>query len=637
MRLLMAALVAALGWLALVQAQEYVTVQTEYGAVRGTTINVDLFHTQTTVTNFYGVPFGRAPVGELRFMPPQKPEPWEGTLNLDGGRLRLPAQCMQNPTGLLYITHPLFSNYNEDCLNMIIYTPSVSGPPKSVMVWFYGGGYVSGGNIQYPGHFLAARDVVVAAVNYRIGVFGFAATPDGTIHGNMGLRDQVLALEFIRDNIAAFGGNPNRVTIFGQSAGASSASLLVLSPHARGLFHQAILESGSENNIWSLNYPDQSPEHYLYQVAQNTSCLRDNDPDMVACLQALPSRDLRLADHIECTVGTFCQGFAPIVDGPGGFIPEKPLDMRRKLGDQSVPMITGICSDDGSLYTIFFIPEALDGGFTRAEFQYYLRDRLTSIWEAQAATDEIYENTYQAYDWYYTPWPYIEDLEENRQAINKMITDGAFGYAWDRQSKINAQHANTYAYVEKFRSSNENDTVPEWMGNPHSGELAYVFGYSYLHLNPEVRQQSGMNLNIVTGTEDDIPYSNYIQTLWTNFAKFGDPTPTPVKSPFNDTMTTWPRFSHDDNHKILFMDSEISVVENYRQQQYAFFIEYISYVSKLDILKGTQPKVSTSTRGKYQMKTADQQELMTNFVLDHISRKAPELYEEVLRVIEDEQ
>jgi len=273
----------------------------------------------------------------------------------------------------------------------------------------------------------------------------------------------------------------------------------------------------------------------------------------------------------------------------------------------------------------------------RAEFQYYLRDRLTSIWEAQAATDEIYENTYQAYDWYYTPWPYIEDLEENRQAINKMITDGAFGYAWDRQSKINAQHANTYAYVEKFRSSNENDTVPEWMGNPHSGELAYVFGYSYLHLNPEVRQQSGMNLNIVTGTEDDIPYSNYIQTLWTNFAKFGDPTPTPVKSPFNDTMTTWPRFSHDDNHKILFMDSEISVVENYRQQQYAFFIEYISYVSKLDILKGTQPKVSTSTRGKYQMKTADQQELMTNFVLDHISRKAPELYEEVLRVIEDEQ
>jgi len=164
-----------------------------------------------------------------------------------------------------------------------------------------------------------------------------------------------------------------------------------------------------------------------------------------------------------------------------------------------------------------------------------------------------------------------------------------------------------------------------------------VWGYSYLRINPEARQQCGINLDLVTGVDDDITYSDYIQTLWTNFAKYGNPTPTPVKAPFNDTMTTWPRFSADDNHKVMFFDNEISFVENFRQQDFSFFTNYLEYVTKNPILKGTKPKVSGRPREKYQMKTIDQKNLINNYILDLIERKMPDKYKEVLQRLQDDE
>jgi carboxylesterase type B len=171
------------------------------------------------------------------------------------------------------MTHPLWVLYREDCLNVNIYTPSdMSGGPYPVMVWFHGGAYLGGANIQYPGHFLASHDVVVVVPNYRLGAFGFLATPDGTLKGNAGMLDQVMALEFVRDNIANFGGDPNRVTVFGQSAGGGSAAMHMLSPLSFGLVHQAICESGADNNIWTTNWPAQEPERYVYQTAEKVGC-----------------------------------------------------------------------------------------------------------------------------------------------------------------------------------------------------------------------------------------------------------------------------------------------------------------------------------------------------------------------------
>jgi len=600
------------------------TVETEYGPVRGQTLPVYMNDGEYSITSFLGIPYAKPPVGDLRFEPPQKHDGYEGEFIAD----TLPDQCMQNPLGVLILTHPLWFRFSEDCLTMSIFKPETVVAPLPVMVWFHGGGYQGGGNIQYPGHFLAARDVIVVVPNYRVGVFGFASTPDKTLRGNMGMHDQILALQWVRDNIANFGGLPGRVTIFGQSAGASSAALHMLSPLSRGLFYQAILESGADSNVWAVNYPAQNPDMYIYQVANNTQCMRDTTEEMLACMRQVSARDLRIADNIECTPGYFCEGISAIVDGPGGFLPEHPFKLRQELGEDSVPVIAGHCSDDGSLYTIYFIPEATQGGFTRDEFQYYLRERLVGVFAESATSDEMVENGYQAMDWKYTPWPYIDDLDANREAFNKMITDGAFGYAWDRHAKLNAEYADTYTYIIAFRSLNATSLVPEWMGVPHNGELPYVWGYGHLLQNPLVREDSGINFDAIGWTPEDSVYADYIQTLWTNFAKYGNPTPTPVKAPFNDTMTTWPKYGFDDNLKTILLDTEISTLELYRQPDYAFFTDYMSYLVQ-------RPVMTDDTRTKkIRFRASQIQEQKSRFARQYLQRLFPDEYESIVQQLE---
>jgi carboxylesterase type B len=174
-------------------------VDTIYGQVDGNTVVLD---NGFSVDTFYGIPYARPPIGDLRFANPISPEPWNGILPAT----ELPYACMQDPAGLIWYTHPFWTKFSEDCLTLNIYSPSdVAGGPYPVMVWFHGGGYLGGANFQYPGHFLSKYGVVVVSVNYRLGAFGFLATPDKTIKGNAGLFDQAMALRFVRNNIANFG------------------------------------------------------------------------------------------------------------------------------------------------------------------------------------------------------------------------------------------------------------------------------------------------------------------------------------------------------------------------------------------------------------------------------------------------
>jgi len=549
-------------------------VDTINGRVDGNTVPLD---DGTIIHSWYGIPYAKPPIGDLRFERPQLPDNWEGVLQATN----LPDSCIQDPVGLLWMTHPGWNNYSENCLNLNVYAPEdLTDAPLPVMVWFHGGGYTGGGNIQYPGHFLAARGVIVVVPNYRLDSFGFLATPDHTIKGNMGMFDQALSLMWVRNNIIAFGGDANKVTIFGQSAGAGSSSLHMVSPFSQGLYHQAIMESGTEGNVWTLNYPEQFPETYVYQLAAKVDCTRPTDPEMIDCLRQLPALRIRLAQGIDCTPGYFCQGYAPIVDGPGGFIPKIPLVMREEMAPSSyVPIISGICRDDGSLYTEYFIPEAMNGGFTSEEFEYYMKTRILDIFAAQM-TPEQYDNVYRAFHWYYIEWPYLEDLDANREAFNKMITDGAFGYAWDRQLNMNAaNNPNTYGYVQSFIGNNASSFIPPWMGVPHMGELPYVWGYGKLLNNPAVREDSGIFFDIVGWTDEDIAYADYQITLWTNFAKYANPTPQPVKAPFDDTMTTWDKFSIDDSLKVLDLDRVVTTETNFRQQRNYFFRDYITYIA----------------------------------------------------------
>lgn len=207
--------------------------------------------TENGVSRYLGIPYALPPVGPLRWRAPQSPAPWSGLLEARSFGPDCVQMDMESPPG------PGFVNpESEDCLYLNVWAPeNATGQKLPVMVWIYGGAFIMGASSypSYDGTAFAKQDVIVVSLNYRVGRFGFFAHPalkaDGEAVGNYGLMDQIKALEWVRTNIAAFGGDPGNVTIFGESAGASSVNFLMASPEARGLFHKAIAQSGGSNGF----------------------------------------------------------------------------------------------------------------------------------------------------------------------------------------------------------------------------------------------------------------------------------------------------------------------------------------------------------------------------------------------------
>lgn len=202
---------------------------------------------QDGIAKFSGIPYASPPIGELRFEPPKPAKAWNGTLNVSNDQK---IACSQR----MYFGRKFSTT--ENCLFLHVLTPNISGH-LPVLVWIHGGGFVIGHSTEYPldglAKNLAKRDVVVVAINYRLNVFGFFSSYTDEFPGNMGILDQIQALKWVQTEIGNFGGNSNQVTIMGESAGAISVSLLTYSPLARGLFRQAIMESGNVYAAGALN------------------------------------------------------------------------------------------------------------------------------------------------------------------------------------------------------------------------------------------------------------------------------------------------------------------------------------------------------------------------------------------------
>lgn len=193
------------------------------------------------VSAFLGIPFAKPPIGDLRFKDPVPAGPLEVVHATE-----LPGKCYQSDNLI-----PIPGKMSEDCLYLSIYSPDVQGS-YPVMFWIHGGAYMNGVGSQYSGYVFAAMyHVVLVSINYRLGPFGFLYMGNTDAPGNQGLKDQHLALKWVHENIAKFGGDPSSITMFGESAGSSSVSQHVLSPMSKGLFHQAIMQSGSANAPWA--------------------------------------------------------------------------------------------------------------------------------------------------------------------------------------------------------------------------------------------------------------------------------------------------------------------------------------------------------------------------------------------------
>ncbi|XP_048211530.1 carboxylesterase 1E-like isoform X2 [Perognathus longimembris pacificus] len=311
-------------------------VNTAQGQVLGKYISLQGFVQPVAV--FLGVPFAKPPLGSLRFAPPQPAEPWSFVKNTTS----YPPMCAQDPViGKMVNDHltnrkekiPLI--FSEDCLYLNIYTPAALTKTSRlpVMVWIHGGGLVVGGASTYDGLALSAHEnVVVVTIQYRLGIWGFFSTGDEHSRGNWGHLDQVAALRWVQDNIANFGGNPGSVTIFGESAGGESVSVLVLSPLAKNLFHRAISESGV---ALSPGLFGKNVKSLAEQVALTAGCTLTTSALMVHCLRQKTEQEL-----LETTMKLNHFFFPVVIDGV--LIPKEPEEILAGKNFNMVPYIVGI-------------------------------------------------------------------------------------------------------------------------------------------------------------------------------------------------------------------------------------------------------------------------------------------------------
>ncbi|HEX5234598.1 MAG TPA: carboxylesterase family protein [Silvibacterium sp.] len=317
---------------------DHPVVMTVSGAVSG------VIDSATQVRSFKGLPFAAPPVGELRWRPPAPAERWSGVR--DGSKFG--ASCMQQVHGdFLPWTKEFLvkGEVSENCLYLNVWTPPAKENANlPVIVYIPGGGFVegSGSTAIYDGTNLASTGVVVVTINYRLGPFGFLAHPELTAEsphhssGNYALLDQIAALQWVKENIGGFGGDPHKVTIWGQSAGAFSVGDLLVSPQARGLFQAAVADSGlGVAGFPSLDLPSAEKNGVKFAEAHHASSIKE--------LRAIPAQKL-LAGAQDHTLLFF-----PIVDG--WVMPEAPNALNQGAGGNDVPVITGNQANDGMLFS----------------------------------------------------------------------------------------------------------------------------------------------------------------------------------------------------------------------------------------------------------------------------------------------
>uniref|UniRef100_G3UD34 Carboxylic ester hydrolase n=1 Tax=Loxodonta africana TaxID=9785 RepID=G3UD34_LOXAF len=319
-------------------------VDTVHGKVLGKFVSLEGFSQPVAV--FLGIPFAKPPLGSLRFAPPQPAESWSFVKNATS----YPPIC---PIGLC-TTHPqvlprcIFrrddlaihyqQKFSEDCLYLNIYTPADLRRKSRlpVMVWIHGGGLLVGGASMFDGLALSSHeDVVVVTIQYRLGIWGFFSTGDEHSPGNWGLLDQVAALHWVQENIANFGGNPGSVTIFGESAGGASVSVLVLSPLAKNLFHRAISESGVALCVALVKNESRSAAE---KVATLAGCKTTTSAVMVHCLRQKTEEEL-LETSLKMPRASY--PFLPIVVD-GMLLPKTPEEIMAEKKFNTVPYIVGI-------------------------------------------------------------------------------------------------------------------------------------------------------------------------------------------------------------------------------------------------------------------------------------------------------
>ena len=478
---------------------------TEQGEVRGKYINT------RQVRAFLGIPFAAPPVGDLRWRPPQPAERWNGVRDAS----RYGHRCMQ---GRIY-ADMIFQDPgpSEDCLYLNVFTPAkaVHGKKLPVMFWIHGGGYQAGSASEprHNGDFLPLKGVVLVTINYRLGVFGFLATPalareDDGAAGNYGLMDQVAALKWVHANIRAFGGDPDNVTIFGESAGSMSVSALMAATPAQAYFQKAIGESGGSMKLGEPGTPtlkDREEQGHAWAEALGAGSLGE--------LRAIPAEKL-----LAAALKKGAPHFGPVIDGK---LLIEPVAASFAAGRQAhVPLLAGWNHDENT---------QLAEGMTAAKWRKFAQARF-----GDRAPEFLR----------------LFPGETGDEAAQSAIAYGSATFiALDTWRWIEAQVKTGNAPVYRYRFELP---APPSEFDPggfafHSDDIEYVFGT--LATRPGA-----------VWRPEDLRLSDVMMTYWTNFAKHGNPN--------GKGAPNWPPYN--DDSLVIHLKPVITVGPSTVQAQYSF-------------------------------------------------------------------
>lgn len=455
------------------------------------------------VVSFKGIPFAAPPVGRLRWRSPQPVNSWPGVKQAAS----FGPGCMQNASFTGRFGAP--PTLSEDCLYLNVWTPAkAAGDKLPVMVWIYGGAFAGGMTSipTYDGTHLARKGVVLVSVAYRLGAFGFLADAEltrenGGTSGNFGLEDMIAGLKWVKSNIAKFGGDPRRVTIFGESAGGIAVSMLCASPAAKGLFHGAISESGG-------NFGPERVDEGAVEGGVNMAPLKMAEASGHQFLDKLGAADIKAArdlsaDKIQNAVNSGQGRFWPIFDGK--ILQGDQYSLYEGDHFNDTPVLIGTNSDEGASFA--------RPGVTKTSFEEQVRAGYGKEADAILAA-----------------YPHATD-EQAMQSSRDLFRDSVFAWPTWAWALLQSEKGMGKAYVYYF----DHKTPRTPHGAQHASELGYVF-HNLGQRGPAPQP-------------NDIDVSDLMSTYWTNFAKNGNPN--------GPGLPEWPAFSAS-SQKVLYFDGHSS-------------------------------------------------------------------------------
>jgi para-nitrobenzyl esterase len=478
------------------------------------------------VRAFTGIPYAAPPIGALRWKAPQPAASWIGARKAD----EFGSHCMQgNPFGDMTFRD---KGNNEDCLYLNVWTPATSAAAHlPVMVWIYGGGFVAGASSEprQDGGRLAMKGVVVVSFNYRLGVFGFLSHPDLTkesgrhASGNYGLLDQVAALEWVRKNIAAFGGDPHKVTIFGESAGSFSVSALMASPLSQGLFQRAIGESGSflaTSGLQTKTLPQS--EDLGRKLAESVGAAS------IEALRAKPADEILQA---ATKMGGFA--FGPNIDGH--FLPESVDDIYARGKQSHISLLAGWNADEGSFEVAFAPEKPTAASFTKAAHADFgaKADAFLKLYpaaadaEAKRSAEELAGDRFIAL----STWKWIEMQKKTGKAR-------VYRYEFDQAPPPPADA--------------KPDSPEAHLGAYHSAEIEFVF--------------EALDSKKLPWRPEDRKLSDVMSSYWANFAKTGDPN--------GPGLPKWPAYDGSSKWTVMHLSPDPQAAPDSHRDRYLFLEEH---------------------------------------------------------------